>query len=176
MDWDKTITSKDTLCLIAPPDDNKPNSSPPFSFFAKYYMSVTTEFENSFGPRDTLPRQLEYLHDLGPAEKKSVMKIEELGLFKNVTVQDIKQRSKSVKFRSGFQDFIAALGQRAEHVRFMGVLSVNWSAVFIRTALEHVLGSEFVKTFEIRANVRFTSSLLMLCRKLKWTKKGKVPG
>jgi hypothetical protein len=152
-DWDETITSEDTLYLIAPPDDNKPNSSPPFSFFSEYYMSLATDFETWFGPRDTLARQLEYLQELGPAERESIRKIEELGLFKDVRIEDIKERSKTVKFRHGWENFIGQVRKQEDRVRFIAVLSVNWSGVFIRTALEQALGSEFVETVEIRANV-----------------------
>jgi hypothetical protein len=152
-DWDETITSKDTLYLIAPPDDNKPNSSPPFSFFSEYYMSIVADFDTWFGPRDTLARQLEYLDELGPAEKESIRKIEELGLFKNIRIKDIKERSKDVTFRPGWEEFIGLVRKKEDDVRFIAVLSVNWSGVFIRTALERSLGSEFVETFEIRANV-----------------------
>jgi hypothetical protein len=149
-DWDETITSKDTLALIAPPDGS--TGAPPFSWFGEYYMELMHDFENSFGPRDTLERQLAFLDELRIVERKSVAMVEKRGLFKGVTIEELCGRTKKVEFREGWKE-CAEKVRRSEHTTLVAVVSVNWSAVFIEAALKYLHGDEFVKDIEIRANV-----------------------
>jgi hypothetical protein len=150
-DWDETITARDTLSLIAPPD-SPDGDRPPFSFFVDYYLNVMAAHEKAFGPRHTLEKQLEYLGSLGVVEKASVSKVEEYGLFKGVREVDICERTKQVQFRDGWKEFAAQV-TKTDHVQFMAVLSVNWSKVFIDCALRRIHDSAFMEKFEIRANV-----------------------
>jgi hypothetical protein len=162
-DWDETITSHDTLHLIAPPDSDN-SRCPPFSFFGDYYREIMAAHEKAFGPRDTLEKQLAYLVSLEAVEKASVSKVEEYGLFKDVRELDICKRAQLVKFRAGWTNFASAMTEK-QHVRFMGVLSVNWSKVFIDCALRRIHDESFMRRFEIRANVEcFLSSPLMVGR------------
>jgi thiamine phosphate phosphatase / amino-HMP aminohydrolase len=151
-DWDETITSHDTLSLIAPPDSSDPNGPPPFSYFSQYYTNLVREHEREFGPRDTLDRQLEYLASLAPVEQASMKKVEERGLFKGVREEDIRKRAQYVEFRDGWKEFTER-AMNEQHVQLKGVLSVNWSKVFIRSALQRIHDDEFMRQFEIRANV-----------------------
>jgi hypothetical protein len=150
-DWDETITSDDTLHLIPPPDSSL-TDCPPFSFFVKYYLDAMVAHDRAFGPRDTLEKQLEYLSSLTVIEQTSVSKVEDLGLFKGVKEADICSRASQVNFRDGWREFAAAMVVK-EHVRFMAVISVNWSTVFIDCALRRIHDDAFMKQFEIRANV-----------------------
>jgi thiamine phosphate phosphatase / amino-HMP aminohydrolase len=151
-DWDETITAHDTLAFIAPPDSTKENAPPPWSYFGKYYMDLMTAHEKAFGPRTTLERQLAYLESLTPVEAASVKEVEEKGLFKGVLEEDIQRRAQQVEFRDGWKDFTEEV-RRKEHVRLMGILSVNWSKVFIEAALRRIHDDAFMNEFEIRANV-----------------------
>jgi len=151
-DWDETITAHDTLALIAPPDSSAENAPPPFSYFGKYYAGLVTEHEKAFGPRNTMQRQLAYLESLGPVEAASIKEVEDKGLFKGVLETDIRERANRVEFRDGWKAFTEYARQKA-HVRLLGVLSVNWSKVFIEAALRRIHDDAFMKEFEIRANV-----------------------
>ena len=153
-DWDETITSKDTLALIAPPDSSEPGGPPPFSFFVDYYMQLIHDFENSFGPRNTLQRQLEFLDSIKVVEKASVSNVEKHGLFKGVTNSDLCERSERVTYRDGWKNFTKKV-EDSEHARLVAVLSVNWSAVFIESALRRIHDATFINGIEIRANVSF---------------------
>jgi 2-hydroxy-3-keto-5-methylthiopentenyl-1-phosphate phosphatase len=150
-DWDETITSRDTLSLIAPPDGS--TGAPPFRSFGEYYMTLMNDFEKKFGPRNTLERQLEFLDQLKVVEKQSVKNVERRGLFKGVTREELCLRAKGVPFREGWKEFVETV-QRSEHAKIVAVVSVNWSVVFIECALKHLHGEEFLKQIEIRANVR----------------------
>jgi len=152
VDWDETITSHDTLSLVAPPDSSEPGAPPPFSYFVQCYLKLMRDYEQSFGPRDTLEQQLAYLESLGPVEKTSVRKVEEKGLFKGVTEEDLKKRAQQVEFRNGWKEFTEQAMKR-DNVQIMGILSVNWSTVFISSALRRIHDDAFMEQFEIRANV-----------------------
>jgi thiamine phosphate phosphatase / amino-HMP aminohydrolase len=167
-DWDETIASKDTLALIAPPDPAEPGAPPPFSFFVDYYMQVSRDFEKSFGPRNTLQRQLEFLDSIKVVEKASVSKIEEYGLFRGVTNSDLCERAKQVTFREGWKEFTEKV-MESEDAQLLAVLSVNWSAVFIECALRRIHDDAFIKQIEIRANVSVSHSIQSEYRMSKWT-------
>lgn len=160
-DWDETITSRDTLSLVAPPDSSEPNAPPPFSYFVQYYTELMSESERSFGPRDTLERQLAYLESLGPVERTSVREVEEKGLFKGVAEEDLKKRAQQVEFRKGWKEFTEQAITR-DDIRLMGILSVNWSTVFISSALRRIHDDAFMNQFEIRANVFHMKNELMI--------------
>ena len=160
IDWDETITTHDTLSLVAPPDSNEPNSPPPFSFFSEYYSQAVVEHAKEFGPRDTLDRQLDYLASLAVVENATVAKAENEGLFKGVSETDICERAKQVRFRDGWNEFADQVKER-EHVRLMGILSANWSTLFIRCALGRIHDDSLIEQLEILANVRSASCLLI---------------
>ena len=170
-DWEETITSHDTLSLIAPPDSSDSNGPPPFSYFTEYYSNLVTAHDRAFGPRDTLDRQLEYLASLTPVEKASIRKVEEKCLFKGVREEDICKRAHHVEFRDGWSEFTEQ-AMKKEHVRLIGILSINWSKKFIASALRRIHDDAFMEQFDIYANV---CTLMEFAdgRILKWTLKAK---
>jgi len=173
-DWDETITAEDTLALIPNPDSSEPDAPPPFSYFSKYYLNLLAEHEKEIGPRDTLERQLEYLDSLGSVERKSVTRVEEKGLFKGVKEDDIRQRAEHVKFRDGWKRFGEEL-EKSAYAKFVAVISVNWSSMFIETALRRVHHDDFMRQLIIRANVVSLFSAPNE-RTLRWILKGRGLG
>ena len=151
-DWDETITNHDTLSLIAPPDSSDLNGPPPLSYFSEYYSNLIAAHKRWFGARDTLERQLNYLGSLTPVEKASIEKIEENGLFKGVRGAEICKRAQQVQFREGWNEFTEYVTGK-NHVRLMGILSVNWSKLFINCALRRIHDDAFMAQIEIWANV-----------------------
>jgi 2-hydroxy-3-keto-5-methylthiopentenyl-1-phosphate phosphatase len=151
IDWDETITAKDTLSLIAPPDGS--TGAPPFRSFGDYYVKIMDEFDRDFGPRNTLERQLEFLDKLKVVEKQSVGNVEKRGLFKGVTEEELCERAKRVMFREGWKEFVEKV-KGSKNAELVAVVSVNWSAVFIESVLKNLHGEEFLQGIEIRANVR----------------------
>ena len=174
VDWDETITAHDTLHLIAAPDSNEVEAPPPFFFFTDYYIKLLAEHEKEFGPRDTLERQLEYLDSLTAVENASVRNVEKHGLFKGVTNNDLFNRGKQVRFRDGWEEFTSHIKQ-SPNARIIAVISVNWSAVFIEGALKRIHDDNFIRQFEIRANV-----LVIIIgadrRTLRWTRTEREQG
>ncbi|GAC76882.1 uncharacterized conserved protein [Moesziomyces antarcticus T-34] len=133
IDWDETITATDTLSLIAPPEGEQEHG-PAFSHYTEAYLSDLKAYETSFGERNTWDRQLEFLAEMDSVEVESVTRVQDGGLFKGVTRASLLERAQKVEFRTGWQDFYAWLGEHRDVVA--EIISVGWSAAFIRQAIE----------------------------------------
>lgn len=137
-DWDETISAQDTLSLIAPPEGRQ-HRGPAFSHYTESYLSDLSRHDDSFGARDTLARQTDYLASIDAVERASVARVEEGGLFDGVTATEIEERARSVRFRTGWEQVAEYLRDREGQGSGSGVeshiISVGWSARFIRAAL-----------------------------------------
>ncbi|SPO23440.1 uncharacterized protein UTRI_02119 [Ustilago trichophora] len=135
-DWDETITSSDTLSLIAPPESQQLHG-PSFSHYTSAYLSDLSEFEASFGPREDWETQLKFLDRIDEVELASVARVEDGGLFKGVTLSSIRERAeREVQFRDGWKGFSSWLDGEIKEGRLTAdVISVGWSGEFIRHAL-----------------------------------------
>ncbi len=148
IDWDETITASDTLSLIAPPEGEQEHG-PAFSHYTEAYLSDLKAYETSFGERSTWDRQLEFLDEMDSVEVESVTRVQDGGLFKGMTRASLLDRAESVEFRTGWEDFYAWLGEHRGVVA--EIISVGWSAAFIRHAIEsHSSTSRVIR--EIWAN------------------------
>ncbi|KAK9369085.1 HAD-like domain-containing protein [Lipomyces kononenkoae] len=144
MDWDETITSADTIHLVAEAgyqahgtSSSCPSGVPPWSDFTNAYMTDYVAYQASFGPRTNLKDELEFLTRSAAVEQASVSRIEKAGLFKSVTVKHLQMLAAKVEIRPGFFNVI----RRCRTLGVMlGIMSVNWSQVFIRAALEQNFG------------------------------------
>ena len=135
-DWDETITSSDTLSLIAPVEGTQHGE--PFAHYTKAYLSDLAKFEEAFGARDNWESQLEFLDKIDEVERASVARVEEGGLFKGMSESSLLERATGVRFRDGWSTFYTWLATQVESGRLNAdVISVGWSATFIRHAIEH---------------------------------------
>lgn len=132
-DWDETITSHDTLSLIAPPEHEQRHGEP-FSSYTAAYLSDLESFEKSFGERHTWDSQLEFLDRIDEVERASVARVEAGGLFRDMPLSDLLSRAQHVQFRSGWETFSTWLA--TQPAVSADIISVGWSAVFIRLALD----------------------------------------
>lgn len=134
LDWDETITSHDTLSTIAPPSGSQLHG-PDFDYYAKHYVQDMTLFAESFGERTSLEKQLAYLQAVDEVELMSVNRVEAQGLFKGVKYEEILSRAETVQYRDGWEKFDAWLLE--EESVFSEIISVGWSASFIRHSLRY---------------------------------------
>ncbi|TKY87320.1 hypothetical protein EX895_003997 [Sporisorium graminicola] len=155
-DWDETITASDTLSLIAPPE-TKQLHGPAFPSYTSAYLSDLSEYESHFGERTDWPRQLEFLAGIDTVEQASVARVEDGGLFKGMSNAEMLERAETrVEFRSGWDAFYEWLGGHSD-VR-ADIISVSWSAAFIRHAIEHqrqpgVIGTVYANDVEMDGGV-----------------------
>jgi hypothetical protein len=135
-DWDDTISSHDTLSLIAPPEGTHPG--PPFSTYLEAYLDDlrTHEANYSAGPIGTITtmeEQLKFLESLDTVELKSQERIESGGLFMGFDPIAMENRGReNVKLRRGWEEI-------SQSSSFTGlelhIISVGWSARFIQASL-----------------------------------------
>ncbi|PWN89588.1 hypothetical protein FA10DRAFT_268118 [Acaromyces ingoldii] len=133
LDWDETISAHDTLACIAPPDGT--HAGPHFGWYGDEYKRDLEEHERQFDrPRDTLDGQLAFLDSLDDVELRSQARIEDGGLFKGFDPEQMDERARrQVTLRNGWAE-AAAKRLAAEEVEHH-IISVGWSARFIRAAL-----------------------------------------
>lgn len=145
LDWDGTLTRKDTLSLVgsiayhANPD----TSLPPWSTFVDGYINDYTEHAKRYEPitsaRTSLDQERQWLASLTPVENKSVHRVESSGIFKRVKASHVDHiaasstKSGDLQLRSHWHLLFHALLSNPSNK--ISILSVNWSARFIRQSL-----------------------------------------
>ena len=172
LDWDGTLTRKDTLSLVgsiayhANPD----RSLPQWSTFVDGYMNDYTEHANRYEPitsaRTILDQERQWLASLAPIENKSVLRVESSGIFKRVKASHVDHiaassvQSEDLQLRSHWDLLFHTLLSNPSNK--ISILSVNWSARFIRqsllcasssiTSLEDETLNSYIRTMDIEAN------------------------
>ncbi|PNS17681.1 UPF0655 protein [Sphaceloma murrayae] len=160
-DWDGTLTTKDTLHLVAkvaydkqdlpldgPADQYRPPAVP-WSKLGEVYMQAYERHKREYQPaatsRCTLVEERAWLASLRDVELSGVIAAEQAAIFKGVTIRDLEQGAQEavaageIVMRAGWHEFLSQLilrphtGQRTAHT--FHILSVNWSAEFIRHAI-----------------------------------------
>jgi len=159
LDWDGTITTKDTMFAygkVADIRDARLSKSPTASFkeFGKAWMDDYTAHEQNYTPKADDRRhpsqESAWLKSLSNVETSSVERVENSGFFAGVTLQDVSDAAKDlmetgkVSLRAGWEDvfsqaFKDSVSQRHHDRGIFGfgvsLLSVNWSEAFIRKSL-----------------------------------------
>jgi hypothetical protein len=133
--WDETISSHDTLSLIAPPEGTHPG--PPFHEYGDAYMADLKAHEESYADQQcsTLSAQLQFLASLDDIEIKSQERIEKGRLFVGFDPVAMEQRGRDhVKLRKGWKEMTteSEVLQGLEY----HIVSVGWSGRFIEACLQ----------------------------------------
>lgn len=184
LDWDGTLTRKDSLALVGQIayhcnlHQHKPKTLPPWSDFVSAYINDYSQHSAHYKPeavsRTTLDQERTWLASLTPIEHRSVQRVEASNIFKGVTTNHVDHvastsiNNAELQLRDSwaflFQNLLHATGQFPAHK--ISILSVNWSARFIRqsllaaAAITHDLTTTthresltaYINTMEIRAN------------------------
>lgn len=135
-DWDQTITCHDTLCLIAPKENEVRQGTRPFQYYEDEYFKDQAAFKSRYGALDTEAKLIQYVADVAQAERTTLDKVVDGGLFRDTKVADRRARARCVQFREGWDQIAAYVRSHACHGRIrMHVISINWSRRFILDAL-----------------------------------------
>ncbi|KAI5237163.1 hypothetical protein E4T43_08157 [Aureobasidium subglaciale] len=145
LDWDGTLTCKDSLSLVGSIAyyANSSKSLPPWSDFVTGYMNDYTEHATQYYPqstaRTTIDQERQWLASLVPVEDKSVRRVESSGIFKGVKAGHVDHiatssvRNADLRLRNHWDSlFRTVLSNPSNQI---SILSVNWSARFIRQSL-----------------------------------------
>ncbi|KEQ97716.1 hypothetical protein AUEXF2481DRAFT_2649 [Aureobasidium subglaciale EXF-2481] len=144
-DWDGTLTCKDSLSLVGSIAyyANSSKSLPPWSDFVTGYMDDYTEHATQYYPhsaaRTTIDQERQWLASLAPIEDKSVRRVESSGVFKGVKASHVDHIAASaiqhddLRLRSHWDSLFQIV--LTDPINKISILSVNWSARFIRQSL-----------------------------------------
>jgi len=165
LDWDSTLTTHDTLSLVAAigytNHENNPKSTPlpPWTKISEAYSADFKRHEENYRPRReerrNLQEELRWLESLRGVERASVERVERTGVFRAVRGCDVESAARAavvgggVRLRPGWARLLELV---EEGGGMSAVVSVNWSARFVRACLEYAC--ELEKTGEEREGAR----------------------
>ncbi|KAK8168372.1 hypothetical protein IWX90DRAFT_111447 [Phyllosticta citrichinensis] len=153
LDWDGTLAAKDTLHFLgqisaehAAKDVAPPTSS--WDDIVKAYVDDLDAHVQAYRPssseRTTIAEETAWLASLEGVDLRSVKRVEDAGLFAGITADSVSQGaakavgSGQLQLRKGWENLL--FRNEGNHGVLRGrisILSVNWSATFIREALLH---------------------------------------
>ncbi|KIY04082.1 uncharacterized protein Z520_00774 [Fonsecaea multimorphosa CBS 102226] len=159
LDWDGTLTRRDTLHVVAGIGYKRNRHRGgrdlmPWDQIVQAYISDYTAHRDSYRPaksqRTTVGQESAWLASLGEVERRSVQRVRGAGVFADVTEEDVCEaaedavRGGEVQLRDGWKDVLAGASRcaRSETAAAeatarppLAIISVNWSAAFIRACL-----------------------------------------
>ncbi|KAJ2847180.1 hypothetical protein IWW36_003981 [Coemansia brasiliensis] len=152
LDFDQTLTSSDTLSVVAAVAKRKYPENRDFSWFTEKYMEDYQKHQTQWQPRidrEKITREFlnEYLESFRSVETTSLNRISKYGILAGVSRTELYAGGRKVKFQPGAAMAINRFMQVPDtHVC---VVSVNWSADFIRGTLDAngVLNSGDISVF-----------------------------
>jgi phosphoglycolate phosphatase-like HAD superfamily hydrolase len=150
LDWDGTITKKDTLDALV---NIAATSKPDFPTHERWrhvvdaYISDYTSTLEKLVPNDNLPTtqqgEAKLLRDLKVVEQRSLDRVFDSTIFTGLTKDDLTAgaqravQSGEVSIRPGCVDLLRRLSTQATHnADKLHILSVNWSRHFIWSCLK----------------------------------------
>ncbi|EGW31855.1 uncharacterized protein SPAPADRAFT_140188 [Spathaspora passalidarum NRRL Y-27907] len=186
-DWDETITAKDTIKYVAETAYiNKPNCTPPFSYFTNVYLDAYNKYSNSFGPRSNLDQEIKFQSGMAVVENTSIQALADHRIFSGLTKDQFRLQANKIELRPGFVEFLTKC--QTLDIPFV-ILSVNWTRIPIIECLKlhgfsvdddkiKVIANEFVfekvEDIEITTgdwdnsiNVRISSDKLNIVERLR---------
>lgn len=130
VDWDETITIKDTIDALSKiAYKKKPDFKPDFSYFTDSYLKDLADYQLC-KPRNTLGQEYEYQKNSKSIELASINRIARSGLFLGLDHEDFKIH---IPLKSGFIKFARKCNN--EKIPIV-ILSVNWSSLIMRFVLK----------------------------------------
>lgn len=141
IDWDETLTTKDTIQYLAQlpytiNSHNRQHSPPrlPFSHYTDIYMTNYTNYKSHHFGKDytILDDYIQFQMGMEPIEMSSINALESDGVFQGLTKLQIRNQADLVQLRPGAVAFL----ERCLLLRkSVVILSVNWTSLMIDEVL-----------------------------------------
>lgn len=155
LDWDGTITKRDTLDALVKIAAERKRGSPVMGNWKRVsaaYLSDSETALKTYAPSGKLPSSVreekELLEHLAVVEQRSIDRVSESGIFEGLTGEQLDQgaanaiESGQVQIRTGYGDFFqtvhSRIGQKDGEADAFAILSLNWSRRFIAACLRAV--------------------------------------
>ncbi|KAH3683481.1 hypothetical protein WICPIJ_005565 [Wickerhamomyces pijperi] len=134
-DWDDTITTKDTIELVAEAAYiTNPDFPVKWSHFTSLYYSHYKAFIEQFGPRNDLTSERKFQEGLKQIELSSVEDFVERKLFQNVTHDTFQSQACKVGIKEHFFEVFKQLYDLQIPVI---ILSCNWTSVIMENIFKN---------------------------------------
>lgn len=158
LDFDETITAKDTISTISSiAYAKKPTFKPEWSYFSECYLNDYAKVKQDFGPISTLEDQKKFFDEVRAVERASLQRIEKSGLFKGLLREDLAHKAPSVPLRAGWQQFFS----RVKSLKIpIVILSINWSAFFISQVLQDFTVPIYANELELDSQGQTTGRIV----------------
>ncbi|CCH44182.1 hypothetical protein BN7_3741 [Wickerhamomyces ciferrii] len=129
LDWDDTITNKDTISLVAEAAYlTKPEFPQPWSHFSEVYYSNYKLYTSNWGERTTFKDELEFQKGLKQVELSSVNEYVGLQLFKDISTKSLEDQSSKVEIKPNFFQIFQKLYDNKIPII---LLSCNWTSIIM---------------------------------------------
>ncbi|KAH7077366.1 HAD-like domain-containing protein [Paraphoma chrysanthemicola] len=149
LDWDGTMTQKDTLdTLVNIAASTKPDfpTRERWKEVVAAYMDDYTTTLNTLSPNGALPITIKdertLLENMKPVEQRSLDRVAQSKIFAGMTAQQLGDGARKavasgdVALRAGCVDFLRFVTDEATRGAKLHILSVNWSRHFIASCLK----------------------------------------
>ncbi|KAL8708092.1 MAG: hypothetical protein Q9220_006945 [cf. Caloplaca sp. 1 TL-2023] len=163
LDFDSTLTTTSTLPLIYRIGYSHNFFSlriPTWRLISEAYMTDYRNHASKYSvERKILDQELVWLETLKDIERKSFARVRDAGVFRDVTLEDVhREAGRAVKdgevvMRRGWDELLGSW-RREGGIEKVGIVSVGWSAEFIRGCLAAACASVGIdgKGVDVRAN------------------------
>ncbi|RVD81123.1 uncharacterized protein DFL_009000 [Arthrobotrys flagrans] len=141
VDFDQTLTLKDTLSTLV---TASPLPDAPEIFkhhLTKAYVEDYVAHVKAYPPnRNSIPSEFAFLSSLRSIERKSIERVESSNIFKGISRTAISLAAKKVQVRkpAEFTALVSKVLLQQHPAAKVTILSVNWSASFIRGVLNSI--------------------------------------
>ncbi|KAJ1782232.1 hypothetical protein LPJ59_006863, partial [Coemansia sp. RSA 2399] len=144
LDFDKTLTTHDTISSVAAVAKRIHPERADFQWFVSEYMKDYDAFEHAWtannkvsGSETKKDRACldKYLEAMRPVEQTSLLRVSSHGVLAGVTADDLFAAGRAVQFRPGAARTINHFLRSSDIDCTVCIVSVNWSESFIRGAL-----------------------------------------
>ncbi|KAL1595939.1 hypothetical protein SLS60_009629 [Paraconiothyrium brasiliense] len=177
LDWDGTLTKRDTLHLVSAIgyEHNRGGNLTPWDDIVQAYLSDYSQHKASYTPsekeRKTVAEESEWLASLKNVERSSIERVKAAGIFKGVTKNDIVSASRSavhdgkLQLRPGWRKLLSlseSLQQQTLVATSLSIISVNWSATFVRSCLQTALSRSSASDAKVMGSIPIFANELPL--------------
>jgi hypothetical protein len=157
LDWDGTLTTRDTLHLVSSIGFRRNAPAVSWSDIVQAYLADYAAHEQAYRPpkenRREIADESAWLASLCAVENRSVVRVEKAGIFRGVKEEDVVKAGTDaitngkIEMRSGWMGLlfhgldVQSAEARSSRVE-LSLLSVNWSGLFIRSCLLRLVAAD----------------------------------
>jgi 2-hydroxy-3-keto-5-methylthiopentenyl-1-phosphate phosphatase len=138
-DFDGTISTRDTIAVLGAYAVSKHGQPDDWDTIVSAYSADYAKYVAEYSPqavsRTTVEQEMAFLSGLRSIEVESLKRVQDAGLFRDITPEEFRQlgeeavKKSDVQIRRGFSELLSLVRRQSWR---KAVISINWSEDFIR--------------------------------------------